>query len=147
MHSYLPFFFATLFHVQKPPNFSWKENITCTLFPITFLLLLIHFYLMGWAFLLLTFFLIYCHNFSFFLFPCFAMLYLQVFKSGEGKALSLKWDIREREQQFLYLLPIKYLLINTWCGKFSWLQGPFWPFQRHCSYEALNLNLENTSAK
>lgn len=67
---------------------------------ITFLLLPMHCLIDGLGFSPpppIFFFLIYCHLFFFFFFwfRFFTMLYLQVCKSGEGKAVSLKLNIRE----------------------------------------------------
>lgn len=59
-----------------------------------------------------------CFNF-------FSVFYLQVFKSGEGKALSL--NETSGDKTILYLLAIKYLLMHTYYDKYSWLPALAFP--------------------
>lgn len=100
MHLYLSFFFAAiLFHMQKTQTSLGRKIYYDILIPLQ------NYFVDSNRFLpqqvvcssppRLFFLLIYCCNFSsccfsFLIFFFFPLLYLQVFKSGEGEALSLK---------------------------------------------------------
>lgn len=127
MHLYLSFFFAAiLFHVQNPKFLLEGNHTTIFWFHFrTFLLLLTHFLLGGLSASVLLKFL------SLNLLLLFGFVFYSAVFTDLSKWWRKSFIFKMRHQgmraSILYLLAIKYLLINICCVKFSWPLGLAFP--------------------